>query len=167
MYAEPCDLNIRSMVVRRLHKQQYILAQPHHSLYCTADYISTTSHHHMRSRTSFLCRTSFPTRRYASHAPLPSQRPINRASNSPRSTTHIPSLSSFLLRTRVLTLYRTILRSSSPFPSPQKQELRLFAREEFERHKHVREEEKIRWLISQGKVEVDRMMGSLGGRVDG
>ena len=77
------------------------------------------------------------------------------------------SLNRFLLRTRVLNLYRTILRSSRQnLPDLKtRTEMRSFARIEIERYKDVETETEIRYLVGKGEKEWDRFLGTIGGRV--
>lgn len=78
----------------------------------------------------------------------------NRSSPSP-----ILSLKQFLLRQRVLALYRSILRATSSLPgtSTTRAELRKYARDEFERNKGVEDESKIGFLVRLGKEDLGRL----------
>ncbi|EFQ99819.1 hypothetical protein MGYG_02831 [Nannizzia gypsea CBS 118893] len=68
------------------------------------------------------------------------------------------NLEQFLIRQRVLSLWRDILRSTKRIPnSSTKHELRSFARGEFERHRNVTDAGHIRYLLSTGKTEFDTM----------
>ena len=68
------------------------------------------------------------------------------------------SLESFIQRQRVLSLYRTILRSIFEIPkSPNRSETIGYARVEFERNRHVEDVTQIRYLISTGKTEFEKM----------
>ncbi|KAK7544400.1 uncharacterized protein J3D65DRAFT_663652 [Phyllosticta citribraziliensis] len=86
------------------------------------------------------------------------------------------SLDQFLQRQRVISFWREIVRAlhSQPNPvallkeahvsfnpeippSPTRDELRQYARTEFERHKHVTDLTHIRYLLSNGKTEFDMM----------
>ncbi|KOS19589.1 LYR motif-containing protein 2 [Escovopsis weberi] len=68
------------------------------------------------------------------------------------------SLDHFLQRARVLALYRTILRSTGHIKDPAlKAETRKYARDEFERHRNVKDLSHIRYLLSTGKTEWDSM----------
>ena len=71
------------------------------------------------------------------------------------------SLDHFLLRQRVLAFYRTIVRACDRIPSPIREEMREYARAEFERQKDVEDLRKIRYLLSTGKAEFDRLMGAV------
>ena len=70
-----------------------------------------------------------------------------------------PTLSQFLLRNRVLSLYRVIIRATNKIPhsSSSRHEMKSFARAEFERHRQVVDETTIRYLISTGKTEFEKM----------
>lgn len=70
------------------------------------------------------------------------------------------SLDHFLLRQRVLAFYRTIIRACNRIPSTIREEMREYARAEFERQKEVEDLRKIRYLLSTGKAEFDRLMGA-------
>lgn len=68
------------------------------------------------------------------------------------------SLEHFLQRVRVLSLYRTIIRSTRRIADPNtRAETRRFAREEFERHRGVTDLNHIRYLLSSGKTEWETM----------
>ena len=71
------------------------------------------------------------------------------------------SLDHFLLRQRVLAQYRTIIRACYKIPSPIREEMKGYAREEFERQRDVEDLRIIRYLLSTGKVEFDRLMGQI------
>lgn len=67
-------------------------------------------------------------------------------------------LDHFLQRQRVLSLYRTILRTVYKIPpSATRDEMYTYARTEFERHRSVSDLTQIRYLISTGKTEFDGM----------
>ena len=72
------------------------------------------------------------------------------------------SLDHFLIRQRVIALYRSIMRQSQTIGSPTREEMRQYAREEFERHKEVVDLRQIRYLLSAGKAEMDRVRGQIG-----
>jgi hypothetical protein len=79
------------------------------------------------------------------------------------------TLEHFLLRQRVLGLYRNIIRGLHALPreSSQRSELTAYARGEFERHREVTDAGKIRYLASTGKTEFEgmqRYLGEMGGR---
>ena len=67
------------------------------------------------------------------------------------------SLDHFLLRQRTISLYRTIVRACHKIPPPTREEMKKYAREEFERHKAVEDLRKIRYLISTGRTEFERL----------
>ncbi|KAH6990810.1 hypothetical protein BGZ61DRAFT_528136 [Ilyonectria robusta] len=70
------------------------------------------------------------------------------------------SLDQFLQRSKVLSLYRTILRGTKRIGDPTtKAESRRYARDEFERHRGVTDSEKahVRYLLSTGKTEWEGM----------
>lgn len=75
------------------------------------------------------------------------------------------SLDHFLQRSRVLALYRTILRGTKNIQDTQtRDETRKFARDEFERHRGVTDISHIRYLLSTGKTEweaMERYVGSM------
>ncbi|KAJ5891682.1 complex 1 protein-domain-containing protein [Penicillium subrubescens] len=68
------------------------------------------------------------------------------------------SLDHFIQRQRVLSLWREIMRAlyKAP-PSPTRDELRAYARHEFERNRDVSDLSHIRYLISTGKSEFETM----------
>lgn len=70
-----------------------------------------------------------------------------------------PTLAQFLLRNRVIALYRSIVRSTNRIPrtSSTRAEMKRYAREEFERHRAITDESKIRYLLSTGKTEFETM----------
>jgi len=68
------------------------------------------------------------------------------------------SLDRFLLRSRALSLYRTILRGTARIGDVKSRaESRKFARDEFERHRDVTDLSHIRYLLSTGKTEWESM----------
>ncbi len=67
------------------------------------------------------------------------------------------SLDHFIQRQRVLSLWRTILRSLYKIPKDTRGEPIAYARGEFERNRHVGDISQIRYLISTGKAEFDGM----------
>lgn len=81
------------------------------------------------------------------------------------------SLPAFLLRAQVLSLYRTILRTTRLLAKsdPTRNELRDFARAEFERNRHVQQDDlsQVKSLVTAGKAEVERWRGLIGGVVGG
>ncbi|KAI9682054.1 MAG: hypothetical protein M1817_000108 [Caeruleum heppii] len=90
--------------------------------------------------------SSTPVRRYASH-------PRRRVPPGPTL-----SLNHFLQRGRTLALWREIVRAVNRIPeSSTREEMRRFAREEFERHRDVTDITKIRYLVSTGKTQFQSM----------
>jgi len=67
------------------------------------------------------------------------------------------SLEHFVQRQRVLGLWRTILRSLFKVPKGKRDEPIAYAKNEFERNKHITEISHIRYLISTGKTEFEKM----------
>jgi hypothetical protein len=73
------------------------------------------------------------------------------------------SLDHFLQRGRVLAFYRTVMRGVHKIQDPQtRRESRRYARDEFERHRHVTDIAHIRYLLSTGKTEWDTMERYIG-----
>ncbi|KAF2266250.1 complex 1 lyr protein [Lojkania enalia] len=71
-------------------------------------------------------------------------------------------LDHFIQRQRALTLWREVLRSTAAISDvTTKNDMRQFARAEFEQHKNVTDLQHIRYLISTGKVQFDTMKGTL------
>ena len=67
-------------------------------------------------------------------------------------------LNHFLQRQRVIALWREIIRAINKIPeSSTRDEMRDFAREEFERNRHVTDLTQIRYLISTGKAQFGSM----------
>ena len=91
------------------------------------------------------------SRTYATTKSRPS-----RLQNKPRL-----SLNHFLLRQRVLAQYRTIIRACRKIPEPMRDEMRQYARGEFERQRGLEDMRSIRYLLSTGKAEFDRLMGQI------
>ncbi|KAL1985197.1 hypothetical protein VTN96DRAFT_8113 [Rasamsonia emersonii] len=89
------------------------------------------------------------------------------SSDSPSSSTStsksklkkpVLTLDRFIQRQRVLSLWRDIIRTVNKIPpSSTRDELRAYARQEFERNRHVEDIMHIRYLISSGKSEFDTM----------
>lgn len=68
------------------------------------------------------------------------------------------SLEHFLLRSRVLALYRTIVRAIYSIPDPDaRRDPLAHAKGEFARNRAVRDAGQIRYLVSTGKAEWDGM----------
>ncbi|CAJ1972588.1 unnamed protein product [Sphenostylis stenocarpa] len=66
-------------------------------------------------------------------------------------------LQDFLLRARVLRLYRQALRISSRAPSSARDELRQTLRQEMENNKNCNDKQRIRYLISEGLDRLKRL----------
>lgn len=65
-------------------------------------------------------------------------------------------LNHFLQRQRVLALYREIVRATNTIPaSTTRDEMKTFAREEFERNRNVYDLTQIRYLVSTGKEQFE------------
>ncbi|KAI6247136.1 hypothetical protein HI914_04707 [Erysiphe necator] len=65
----------------------------------------------------------------------------------------------FILRAKVLSLYRMILRSSSCISKvEQRREVTKYVRNEFERNREVSDLMRIRYLVSTGKAEWERAL---------
>ncbi|KAK7756924.1 hypothetical protein SLS62_000940 [Diatrype stigma] len=74
------------------------------------------------------------------------------------------SLEHFLQRSRVLSLYRDILRGTRRIgDAATRDETRRYARAEFERHRGVTDLGHIRYLLSTGKTEWQGMERYIGG----
>ena len=72
------------------------------------------------------------------------------------------SLESFLLRQRVLSLWRDIVRLTNKIPGGTstggtRRELRQYARHGFERHRGKTDRAQIRFLVSTGRTELQGM----------
>jgi hypothetical protein len=67
-------------------------------------------------------------------------------------------LDQFIQRGKTLALWREIMRSIYRIPaSSTRDEMRQFARSEFEQHRHVTDLHHIRYLVSSGKTQFDAM----------
>lgn len=89
---------------------------------------------------------------------LPTIPHLANAARATRLTNKPPvSLEHFLQRSRVLSLYRTIIRSIYRIPKSNRSEPLAYARGEFERNRHVHDLTQIRYLISTGKTEFETM----------
>ncbi|MCJ1402780.1 hypothetical protein MMC11_006001 [Xylographa trunciseda] len=81
----------------------------------------------------------------------------------PRAPSRLPrkaflDLDHFLQRQRVLALYRSIVRATNKIPvSSTRQEMKSFARDEFERNKAVEDLTHVRYLVSMGKDQFKTM----------
>ena len=85
-------------------------------------------------------------------------RPYATVITKPSRTRRKPflDLDHFLQRHRVLALYREIVRVTNKIPaSTTRDEMKSFAREEFERNKDVKDVLHIRYLISTGKEQFE------------
>ncbi|ORY57872.1 complex 1 LYR protein [Pseudomassariella vexata] len=105
-------------------------------------------------------------RSFRSPIPSPAWRLQNYATIAPKGARlgTALSLDHFLLRARVISLYRTILRGTKHIADPTtRTETRGFARAEFERHRGVTDLGHIRYLLSTGKTEWEGMERSIGG----
>ncbi|CZT20380.1 uncharacterized protein RCC_06240 [Ramularia collo-cygni] len=68
------------------------------------------------------------------------------------------SLEQFLQRQKVMNLWREIIRATNKIPiEDTRKEMRDFAREEFERFRHVDDLGHVRYLVSTGKTQLDSM----------
>ncbi|EME89547.1 uncharacterized protein MYCFIDRAFT_125355 [Pseudocercospora fijiensis CIRAD86] len=68
------------------------------------------------------------------------------------------TLEHFLQRQRVVALWRDCVRAINKIPpSATKDEMRHFARHEFERFRHIDDLQHIRYLLSTGKTQLDSM----------
>lgn len=84
----------------------------------------------------------------------------SKLSVSTKTKRKLPSLSleHFLLRSRVLSLYRTIIRAIYQIPdASERKEPIAHAKGEFSRNKSVTDTAQIRYLASTGKAEWDGM----------
>lgn len=71
------------------------------------------------------------------------------------------SLEHFLARNRSILLYRRIQRSLRQVADPtSRQELKRWARSDFDRHRHEKDLSKIRYLYSTGARQVQQMEAS-------
>ncbi|KAK4354345.1 hypothetical protein RND71_026539 [Anisodus tanguticus] len=66
-------------------------------------------------------------------------------------------LEDFLLRARVLKLYRHALRISRRAPSHARADLRQIIRQEMENNRSCNEKQRVRYLISEGLERVKRL----------
>ncbi|KAI2604315.1 uncharacterized protein GGS25DRAFT_507713 [Hypoxylon fragiforme] len=74
------------------------------------------------------------------------------------------SLTHFLLRSRALSLYRSIMRGTKQISDPTtRAETRKFARTEFERRRDITDTDHIRYLLSTGKTQWESMERYIGG----
>ncbi|CAO2833771.1 unnamed protein product [Amaranthus hypochondriacus] len=66
-------------------------------------------------------------------------------------------LQDFILRARVLKLYRQALRTAKRAPSHSRVELQQTIRHEIEKNRDCRDKQKIRFLLSEGKERVKNL----------
>ncbi|THU65701.1 hypothetical protein C4D60_Mb05t06420 [Musa balbisiana] len=74
-------------------------------------------------------------------------------------------LQSFIVRARVLKLYRQALRTARRAPTNARDELRQTMREEIEKNRYCDDKQKIRFLISEGLQRLkglDEMLDMMG-----
>ncbi|XP_028784755.1 uncharacterized protein LOC114743654 [Neltuma alba] len=66
-------------------------------------------------------------------------------------------LQDFILRARVLKLYRQALRSARRAPSSARTELRQTIRQEVENNRNCTDKQRIRYLVSDGLERLKRL----------
>ncbi|KAI9496885.1 hypothetical protein BDB00DRAFT_869115 [Zychaea mexicana] len=71
------------------------------------------------------------------------------------------SLAHFMIKGQVLSLYRQVLRCGKGLAKRDKQEIRDFARADFERYRNERDLDKIRSLLSSGKQQMHSLQASV------
>ncbi|KAI9275953.1 hypothetical protein BDA99DRAFT_496961 [Phascolomyces articulosus] len=71
------------------------------------------------------------------------------------------SLAHFMIKGQVISLYRSILRCGKGLDKRDKQEIRDFARADFERYRNEKDLEKIRSLLSSGKQQMHSLEASV------
>ncbi|KAJ6797684.1 uncharacterized protein M6B38_312640 [Iris pallida] len=74
-------------------------------------------------------------------------------------------LQAFIVRSRVLKLYRQALRITSRAPTHTRDELRQTVRQEMEKNRHCDDKQRIRFLVSEGLrrlKELDEMLDMQG-----
>ena len=110
------------------------------------------------ARTRTLTRHLTPgTRSYATEAKLPS-RPAAAASRPTRFRRPLLSLDHFLERQKALGLWRDIVRSTNKIRVAEtRDEMRRYARGEFERNRTVADLTQIRYLVSTGREQFRQM----------
>lgn len=69
----------------------------------------------------------------------------------------ILSLQAFIVRARVLKLYRQALRTARRAPSHARAELRQTMRQEIEKNRHCDDKQKVRFLISEGLQKLKQL----------
>lgn len=93
-------------------------------------------------------------------SPRPSTPNLSSAHRSTPTKRKLPALSleHFLLRSRVVGLYRTIVRAIYQIPDSEDRKGPMkHVKDEFSRNKHVTDTAQIRYLASTGKAEWDGM----------
>uniref|UniRef100_A0A1J3FY11 LYR motif-containing protein 2 n=1 Tax=Noccaea caerulescens TaxID=107243 RepID=A0A1J3FY11_NOCCA len=70
---------------------------------------------------------------------------------------HALDLQSFILRARVLKLYRQALKIAQRAPPDVRGELKQSIRQEMEKNSECNDKQKIRYLISEGLEKVKRL----------
>ncbi|KAJ8328304.1 hypothetical protein BDV3_005563 [Batrachochytrium dendrobatidis] len=73
----------------------------------------------------------------------------------------ILSLKEFLTRSQVLQLYRDILRTTKYVNEADKQYIQRWARSDFEQYRSETSQDRIRLLMSQGKVQLRTLENSV------
>ena len=96
-----------------------------------------------------------PSPRLFASVTKPNSRPPKSALS--KSRTPPLSLDHFLQRQRVISLYRSIIRSLYRIPKDRRGEPISYAKGEFKRNKDVQDIGKIRYLVSTGKTEFESM----------
>ncbi|KAH8550267.1 hypothetical protein BGW37DRAFT_558324 [Umbelopsis sp. PMI_123] len=71
------------------------------------------------------------------------------------------SLEHFLAKRRVISLYRDILRSLKGLNKTEAEEIRQWARSDFEHYRNEKDLEKIKSLITSGKQQMRNVQQSL------
>ncbi|XP_077220379.1 LYR family of Fe/S cluster biogenesis protein isoform X2 [Tasmannia lanceolata] len=74
-------------------------------------------------------------------------------------------LQAFIVRARVLKLYRQALRTARRAPSDARDELRQTTRQEMEKNRHCDDKQRVRFLLSEGLKrlkELDEMLDMQG-----
>ncbi|KAI9266107.1 complex 1 protein [Sporodiniella umbellata] len=71
------------------------------------------------------------------------------------------SLDHFLIRSQVISLYRQIARCTKGMEKSNARELLNWARADFERHRHERNIDNIKALISSGKHQMHSLQSSV------
>ncbi|XP_010918147.1 uncharacterized protein [Elaeis guineensis] len=82
-----------------------------------------------------------------------------------RTMAHFLDLQAFIVRARVLKLYRQALRTARRAPIHSRDELRQTIRQEIEKNRHCEDRQKIRFLVSEGLQRLkglDEMLDMMG-----